>query len=175
MIQSKIQSLAVECVKNHIDMSLALNDLELEVQALPEFPDLQRTLIRNALRQVLHQVRNQSNQATRKANSLISQTTASDPKVIVLNSRTVKQISKNIADSYFLGGKRLGDLYLQDLEMVAVKEQASAEGHRFNVSLCEQLMTMVGDNGTVRDYVSEKELRKLFRNLQKEKMEKAVS
>jgi hypothetical protein len=86
---------------------------------------------------------------------------------------TAGQAANDVASDvygYFIGGRTLGTLLGSELDDIGTSEAARAEGHQFNARLCAVLKPLVPDDKAVREAVKESKLRKIFADLQKNKV-----
>lgn len=140
------------------DIDRAAEKAEKDIRSLPDFDGLVEMLLSYAVRNLVHEARHKSNTQIRR----ITGRYGGPAKVVVGRSASVARACESYY-SYCVAGKALGSLLGADLEAAAQAENAIAEGHLFRVRLCRRLREMVPDEKRVRDVVSEKKLRAIFR------------
>jgi hypothetical protein len=156
--------IAQDTARAHDGIPAATDDAMQKIGSLPNYGQFVAALVREAIRGLVEQARHADNvKAKREAGAYYQPT-----KVRLGASGAVEEVAAQSLYNYFIGGTMLGLLRGQDLSNVADSERKIIQGHRFNERLCERLRPMVPNNATVRDKVSERKLRTIFREIQQE-------
>ena len=156
----KIIAAVVE--KNGSDIDAAVNEAESRVRRLKDFEDLQRGLVRDALRAAIHDRRHSCNVSLRRENREYG----GPAKVSAGSSDAVNEVHRSCY-GYYIGSTMLGSLLGNQLPKLAEAEEARAEGHQFNAALLRKLAPLVPEDKTVQQSVSATKLQKMFRELQR--------
>lgn len=168
-----------QSVQTHIAAALDANPSDVEaateqalraIQQMREYPALIEQIVRQAVKTTIYQLRHARNVAARNATSSYAHTPRQTPAGA---SARVDRIAASLYDMYYLGGRVLGSILGSELGNIAANEQAKADGHLFNVRLCQALKKLVRSDQTVRQAVSERRLRNLFTKLQQDLEEAA--
>lgn len=160
--ESLAEIIADVSVKHSADIGAGVDEAERRVKRLPDFPDFAGDLIRQALREQIHQYRHKINRQQRYDAGAYG----GSAKVISASSRAVNDAARDKCYyDYFIGGTVLGELTGAELPDIAASEEEKAEGCTFNALLCRQLAKVVPDEKRVRDAVTETKLRALFMRL----------
>jgi hypothetical protein len=146
------------------DLDAATDAAVVAVQAHPDYPTFVDTLVRERVRDIVHQVRHEKNKQIKRELKQYGQ----PAKVDFSKSVVVQESAQSVYD-YRLGGTLLGDLTGDGLSRVIESEAAAARGHQFHVALGRWLQKrgVTGDK-RVRDVVPETVLRKQMDKLQDE-------
>lgn len=144
------------------DVSAAVDEAVARLKRLASYPDLVETLVRQAVQDLVYEARHVKNVRTRRENGGYG----GPPKVTVGGNAEIGRVYEDVF-AYRIAGTTLGSLTGAELPAVASKEREIAGGHLFNAALCERLARSVPVERTVREVVSEKRLRALFRELRR--------
>ncbi len=128
------------------------------------FPVLVEDFLLSSVLNLVHQERHHKN------GDLKEETNGREP---VKRGEATEEVYRDIY-AYHVAGKILGDVQGAELEPLAQAEEAVAAGHQFKADLLRELSTMVGPEQTVREAVSERKLRALFKRLQNPKLQEAA-
>lgn len=151
------------------DIEKATNRAEGIIRRHEEFSGLVDELVRETILHKVYDSRHSINRTIRQANGQYG-----GPAPIADLSPSVIAASTSLY-LFNIASKSLGELTGAELPAIAKAERAKAAGFRANARLCELLAPLVPKEKTVRQAVSEKKLRELFRkaNVGAEKTEKA--
>jgi hypothetical protein len=148
--------------RHSADIDAAVKDAETKIRRLDIFPEIESMLISAAVRELIHHRRHNANtQTKRDAGQYDTQ------RSFEIGSATTEAY-RSVYD-YYIAGIQLGSVLGSQLTDIAASEQAKADGHTFNAELCAALKRLVPNDKAVRDCVSEKKLRAMFKKLQKTK------
>lgn len=123
-----------------------------------------------ALRSMIHDHRHSLMVQLRRAHGAYGQAA----KVSLSTGAANRVAETMLLDSYSISGHVLGNILGDDLDGLARGEQEKAEGSLFNARLCSKLSSIVPKGKMVREFVSEKRLRKLFSDLGRKDIEAAA-
>jgi hypothetical protein len=154
----EIVALAADQHRDNIDQ--AVDCAEKAWLSTEESPDFTAQLVRQAIRELIHNYRHQHNVAIRREAGVYG-----GPAKVVPSELTAGIAERSILDQYTIAGRVLGGIFGKELPALATSEREKAEGAAFNARLCERLATVVGDDQLVRDAISEREAWKLLREL----------
>lgn len=145
------------------DVSKAVDEAEKTIRELPEFKSLVDTLVRSAIQDLVYDARHRHSVSVKRGAGCYG----TPPKTLTGASPGVRRVSESVY-SFHIAGTTLGRLKGGQLLSIAENERAIATGHSFNARLCLKLKSLVKDDQTVREAVSEQRLRSIFREVQKE-------
>ena len=156
-----VTDIATGCAAKHgADCEAATNCAVSKIKKLPEYPDLVETLVRHAVQNLVYAARHYSNTVMRKASGGYG----GAAKVKAHESESLSAVARSCY-SYAIAGTMLGNLTGKELPAIAASEAAIASGHDFNARLCQRLSTIVPEDKAVRECVSERKLRAMFKSL----------
>lgn len=121
----------------------------------PAFEGWRESLVRQAVTQMVYDVRHRVNTEIRSA------TGGYGGPAKVTAGAAVGRVARSLY-TYMIAGKTLGNLLGEELSPIADAERSRASGHLFNARLCESLSLLVTKGKTVRDCVGERKLRQVF-------------
>lgn len=131
------------------------------IRKLPDYADLVDRLVEHSVRELIADMRHTDNRAMRKKAGTYGQAA----RVSVGQSPGVQRTEARLW-SYRIAGTALGLVMGGDLAVIGENEAAKAEGHNFNVRLCQRLDPLVADDKRVQDAVSEKRLEAIFQEME---------
>lgn len=141
----------------------AVENAETAIRQLPEFGEIQRGLVTEAIRHLIHDARHKANlKMRRESGSHVAPT-----RVTTGSSTVVKRVAESLFN-YRIAGTLLGVLTGEDLPGIIESESNIAEGHTFNANLCRKLLPLVEKDKTVKDSVSQAKLKTLFASASKQ-------
>lgn len=142
------------------DITKGVECAKRDIQSLPEYHQLIDTLVTEAIRELIYDVRHRDNVKMRNESGAYS----IEPKVQPGKSKDVQETFENL-HRYFLAGQTLGEIMGEQLEGIAESEESKANGHLFNARLCRELSRLVPEGKRVKDVVSLKKLGMIFKKL----------
>lgn len=147
------------------NIELATQESLTRISAFPEFEELKQKLIYRAVQTLVWSSRTKSNHSLKRQIGRYH----TKSKVSATESASVRSVYKSCY-SYFIAGKQLGSMTRLELENTAVKMRNISKEYEFDARICERLCAVVPENGSVRDCIPEKKLRKMFSEVRKEMM-----
>ena len=149
----------------------SLNDIDVAVDAalarvkqLPNYQVLTERLIRDAVKDLVHDARHQVNKGIKQRRGEYTQPINAPVKM----TQTVQEVYQSYYN-YCIGSRTLGSLTGAELLEVADQQEKQAKGFVFNSTLCRKLATVVPPDRTVKEVVSkQKDLAKYFSDTHKE-------
>ena len=153
-----IVSAAVE--RHHNDIPAAVNESEKRIRKLADFPELVDGLVRSAIQDAVYERRHTVNVANKRQAGQYGQ----PGKVKTGTSQSLGAVKRSVYQ-YYIAGRTLGTILGGELRDIAANEDATAAGYTFRAQLCRRLADIVPAEKTVREAVTEKKLRTLFREL----------
>jgi len=154
---------AIEAYPDNISNTAEI--AEKDIRKLKDFPKFVDTLVREAIRERIYDMRCQMNKELRGLDPNMEKNTAGPSKVVVGDSQTVRRAALSVYH-FFIAGRTLGSFFGRELLEVANNERSKSEGHDCNARLIESLVKLIPRNKRVRDAISEAKLRNLFRQCQ---------
>ncbi len=145
---------------NHLDLPAALAQAEEAIRNLDCYGELIDTLVHNAIQDLVYRERHVHNVRVKTA----AKAYGTEAKVKTAASATVQRVHDSLF-SYYIAGKTLGQLRGEELDTVAASEEARGNGHHFNARVCRRLRGMVRDEQSVKEAVSEKRLRAIWKEV----------
>lgn len=118
-------------------------------------------LLARAYRDLIHQARHQHFVALRNANGSF----VGKAKVMP-GSAVAMAAEASLLNTYCIAGRTLGSIRGEEIASMAATETAKANGAAFNASLLIKLRRFVKDEATVGESVNDKQVAKMFRDLQ---------
>lgn len=156
-----VTDITKECAAKHgMDAKEATKCAIGKIRKLPDYGDLVEMLIEHAVLELVYDARHRSNIAMRAAAGQYG----TPAKVQSSQSSAIQRVAESLY-LYAIGGTVLGNITGEQLPQLAATEAAIAEGHEFNARLCLRLSKLVPKNKVVRDCVSERRLRNIFKEL----------
>ncbi len=149
--------------RNPSDIYKAVEQAYRHVRELPEFDSLVESLVKQALRSLIHDSRHTMNTAMKCERGCYG----GDAKVKAGASESANRLYLELYN-YHVAGTVLGELLGGKLEGIADSEEAKANGHGFNAKLLRELNPMVPEGVRVRDAVKLTKLKLIFERLGKE-------
>ena len=128
------------------------------VRKLSEYKALVNNLVDGAIQDIVYDTRHQENKQIKSAAGLYG----APAKIVIGNSKAVQESARSVYDM-FINGTTLGVVLGVDLETIAFNEQNIADGYSFNAAVCRRLSGMVPADKMVKEAVSEKKLRAIFK------------
>lgn len=155
-----VLAVVAKAVEQHPnDISAAVAAAEQEVLGLDEFEEFSGLLIHHTLQGLVYDARHMLNRRIKNDAGLYG----AAPKVSGMSER-VNAIHASVY-AYCIGGMTLGEVKGEELEGLAASEAEIAAGHAFNVRLCTELARLVPEGKAVKQAMTEKKLRALFRTV----------
>lgn len=130
---------------------------KLESAVLPD-------LLARAYRDLIHEARHHSNEARRKVHGGYGQPPKATPGAAV-----AAIAAESLLHTYYINGQTLGSITGEEIPYLIDIEQAKADGAQFNANLLTRLRRHVKGEKTVCDCVDNKQVVKMFYDLQKHK------
>lgn len=146
------------------DIDKAVDCAAKAVRKLPEFPEWVDQLVNGQLRNMIHDARHSANTRLRRDAGEYG-----GPAKVGLSTGAVAEAARSVYMHYAIGGRSLGMILGSELVSLAAAEQEKAQGHQFNVRLCQKLVEIVPADKRVSDVLTEGKLKKLFSELEKGK------
>ena len=159
MFRDEILSLAVSAISRHPnDIDAAHHEL---FEKIKSHPDFQKEIDKIAMSYAKDAIWKQRKRINR---GLLASTKRGDSpaKVIVFDSKAVRQVCKTIYDKY-VDGRRLGDIYGRELPELIRNQRLQSIGHANNATLFAKLVKHVPENKTVEESISSKRLTEIYR------------
>lgn len=154
----EIRSLAREAASKHgDDIDKALDVAEAAIKKHPDYRTYVRKLVRESIREMIHDCRHRTNQSIRAGIGAYGR----PPKVNYGNSKTASVVHQTCYD-YCINGTLLVLMTGDDLRSTAVSERLISDGHIFNAVLCEELAKIVPADKTVKQSPAFKKLSSIF-------------
>jgi hypothetical protein len=147
--------------KHGDDIRKAVATALVAIRKMPDYAEFSDALVRSAVQEFVYDARHRANIATRAAGGEYG----GPSKVAAGSSAAVSRAAASVY-AYFIGGRTLGSIKGEELEAIAESEQAKAEGHGFNATLCETLAPLVPEGKTVKQAIGERKLRGIFQDTQ---------
>lgn len=145
------------------DINRAVTIAERLIRRLPEFDELVSMLVRDSILGKIHDARHCANiRMKRDAGAY-----GGPAKVVSGLSDAVNRVAESVYYNFAIDGKALGNIMGDELKRIAGDERAKSDGHMFNYRLCQRLAAMVPEGKRVRDAVTEKKLKSIFRDLER--------
>ena len=161
MYPEELQKIVREEALKHIDdIDAATNAAERRWKKSKDYADWIETMIRNELRNMICDVRHNSNVTIRRQNGAYG-----GPAKVSLSTGAVNRVAKSVLFTYCINGTSLGMLTGEMLKELIVSERERAEGCEFNSRLCSKLSPLVSDNKTVAQCVKPEVVDRLFKEL----------
>lgn len=156
-----VTDIANGCAAKHgADCEAATTCAINKVRKLKEYPELVETLVRHAIQNLVYAARHRANVVMRSGAGKYG----AAAKVKAHESESLRRVAASMY-SYAIAGTVLGNLTGKELPAIAAAEQAIAAGHDFNSQLCLRLAQVVPEDKSVREVVSERKLKSLFKEL----------
>jgi len=147
--------------KHPDDIDKTVNAVERWAEkSWPEFNKWKAELIRSQFRNMIHDARHGINVQMRRDAGVYGGPAKVKP------GESVQAVNRSLY-LYLIDGRTLGSLQGSELPDIAAGERERAEGHTFNARLLNELRPLVGAEKTVADAVSERRLRKAFKDAEK--------
>lgn len=144
------------------DIAKATDTALRKIRKLPEFPELVDKLIHDAIQELIYGERHAENCRIRKE-------AGGGPKPIVIDHKG--KIGQAIAQRYYLnlyiGGRQLRYIAGKDLQPLASEEEKIGQGHLWNARLLTALASKVPEDSTVGETLTEDDLVKIVRKINK--------
>lgn len=141
------------------DIPASVREAETRIRRLPEYSELVAMLVTSSVQQLIYDARHQSNGVLRRAAGVYG----GPAKVTDSGSNAVQRVYASYY-SYCIDGRTLGMIKGAELADIADNEESTANGHHFNARLCRRLAAMVPADKLVKDVVTERKLKGLFRD-----------
>ncbi len=162
-VPKNVQKVVEECAAKYpSDIEKATEEAERRIVKLPEYRQLVKSLVRKAIQEMIYDARHVTNVRIKRETSRYGGTS----KITVGDSASVLEIQESVYN-YQIAGTVLGSLLGRDLPAITDSERAIGNGHLVNSTLCSYLSTVVPSDKQVREAVTEKRLRNLFRRAEK--------
>lgn len=136
----------------------AVAQAKQNITSLPAYASFVDMLVTHSITEMVYDSRHQENWKMKRQQGDHSP----GPRASYGTSDTVREANQSLY-LYRIGGSVLGMLTGSELIPTAENEEAVASGHLFNAKLCRKLRPLVPDNAKVKDKVSEKKLKAIFR------------
>lgn len=139
-VLESVSQVVVEAAQRHpASVSKATDVAEAGLRHVKGFREVMPDLIRHAIQERIYDVRHRANLEQRQS-----------------------QFQDGSPYNYFLDGTALGRLKADQLSALAEEEDEAASGHAFNAALCRELAGRLPDGQTVKQAMSEDQLRTIM-------------
>jgi hypothetical protein len=140
------------------------------VEQSPDFEEWCRGLVRGTCQELVYDARHRANLAMRKARRAESYSPGDGIQAPTGPGRTRRRVnaftaSAEIYRKYYekrIWGTTLGKLRGDQLEAAALAEEARANGHAVNATICRRLRRLVPDDHTVEEVVKPEDIVRVF-------------
>jgi len=147
--------------KHPSDIQKAAEVAERAIRKHPEFEAVVATLVSDAVREMVYEVRHTTNVRLRKEAGEYG----GPAKVVTGDSKAYQEVMESMY-SYRIDGRTLGTILGKELGPIAVEKRAVGDGCYLVARLCERLEKIVPADKMVMEAVAEKRLRAMYRKLQ---------
>lgn len=127
------------------------------IMAHPDHQLWAEPILLRAVSDLIYAQRREVNKVTRLDNTRY----ACRARVVVGTSEAVSRVCRSVFE-HRIGGKRLGLLTKADLARVQVRMEQAAAGCARDASLCERLVEIMPDEGTVEESLLEEVVRDIY-------------
>lgn len=158
-----------KAIAKHDETEPAVEQAIRDVRGLPCFPLLVDTLVNRSVRRLVHDMRHHRTVVVKRESGVYGR----GQKIDYQRSTRVNGVFATLYDMA-VAGTTLGVLTGKELPEAADRERNIGNGHLANAALLDRLAPLVKEDKRVRDCVSEKRLRSLWRQVSAKAVENAA-
>lgn len=166
-LRSIIKAAAVEHQESIDD---AVDSAFKQIEKLDDYSEWIEKMVRQAIREMIHQARHETNTDFRRSNGEFG----GPAKVGTATGAANRVAAMCLLDSYAIGGTSLGSILGSELPAIRDSQITKGRGCFFNAALCSALIPLVADDKSVRECVTEKKARQIFKAAQSKSMVNAA-
>ena len=164
LIPENVQKVVEDATARYAsDIDRATREAMKRIKKLPEYPQLVEMFLEKAVQEMVYDARHIVNVRTKRQAGVYG----GKGKVRVGDSSAVRRVTDSMYN-YHIAGTVLGLVIGKDLPTIAESELRIGNGHLHNSRLCYYLSRIVPKDKRVKDAVTEKKLRELFRRAQRD-------